>query len=278
VRFGLRSSRWKALGAAVIATGSLSVVVPSPAAAEDITKFCQPLTEFGTFDRVVYERNTREWLSLFLGTNFIAWPQVRAVAFAFIDDRHGATRWEFGINNAVAQAFASHADTLPVHQQAADEVLRYVQQNRPRLTRARPERTLNFSTIVPEMGVNGPGLDLNFSDATTVAGFLAGGHHSGSDVWGEDKRWFTGTATLKSTWDPQDYLPTNVALTLKLRLRVLDTFDFCPGAPGGFFAQYLTIPLSRLEATGRATDQGMSLTSMMPDVVGDVTYIYRLEI
>jgi hypothetical protein len=56
-----------------------------------------------------------------------------------------------------------------------------------------------------------------------------------------------------------------------LHYYVVDTIDFCPGASGGWFAEWLTTSMSRWEASGISGDVTFDLEFEAPDLVGEIT-------
>ncbi len=101
---------------------------------------------------------------------------------------------------------------------------------------------MNFTDVLSSGDLTD--LPMNFTDpANRIPGFIAGGVGKDQSDAGDDVRNANGK-----------FIVTNLGLdTIKVRAAfvfdVLDAVDFCPGNPGGFFAQFLTIDLSRLEAT-----------------------------
>ena len=83
----------------------------------------------------------------------------------------------------------------------------------------------------------------------TLPGLIAGGI-SPSDA-GPDTRSVSGKVLMLRTVENGK---TIVKLRTKLRFVVRDAIDFCPGNPGSSLAQSITIPMSRLEASGFAYD------------------------
>jgi hypothetical protein len=93
---------------------------------------------------------------------------------------------------------------------------------------------------------------INYSNPFSVAGHIAGGISS-SDA-GDDYRKITyANVTLEKTT-----LPFNVASYVNVELfphyEVFDAIDFCPGDCGSPAEQKVTVPMSRLEASGAAYD------------------------
>jgi hypothetical protein len=92
---------------------------------------------------------------------------------------------------------------------------------------------------------------INYSNPLSVAGHIAG--NIGSSAAGDDYRKITyGNVTLEKT-----VLLGNtgyVSVELTPRYEVFDAIDFCPGDCGSYAEQWVTIPMSRLEASGAAYD------------------------
>ena len=75
----------------------------------------------------------------------------------------------------------------------------------------------------------------------------------GSSAAGDDYRKITyGNVTLEKTvlFGNTGY----VSVELTPRYEVFDAIDFCPGDCGSYAEQWVTIPMSRLEASGAAYD------------------------
>lgn len=89
-----------------------------------------------------------------------------------------------------------------------------------------------------------------FGDVFTIPGLIAGGV-SGSAA-GKDSRSVSGKVQFLRTTDAAGN--TKVQMRTRFRFVVSDAIDFCPGGMGGLLARFVTIPLSRLEASGWAYD------------------------
>jgi hypothetical protein len=104
------------------------------------------------------------------------------------------------------------------------------------------------------------------SPATTIPGNIAGGIGEGDAS--KDTRAVSGSITIDVAPGPSDADTTGVIVNNNFIFFCHDTIDFCPGNPGGFFAQSLvTVDMSRLEATGERFGP-----SFAGDVPFDVTY------
>lgn len=92
---------------------------------------------------------------------------------------------------------------------------------------------------------------INYSNPLSVAGHIAGG--IGSSDAGDDYRSITSASvSLERT----ELIGSTGYVTVGLtpHYEVFDTVDFCPGDCGSPAEQVITIPMSRLEASGEAYD------------------------
>ncbi|MEZ5039259.1 MAG: hypothetical protein R2828_05190 [Saprospiraceae bacterium] len=92
---------------------------------------------------------------------------------------------------------------------------------------------------------------INFSNPFDIPGHIAGGVSGG--VLGMDSRELKGSISVFREVDGSGNL-LNLKLRSNFEFEVMDTVDFCPGGIGAGIEQVLTIPLSRLEASGEAWD------------------------
>ncbi|MEO8353230.1 MAG: hypothetical protein ABI680_15990, partial [Chthoniobacteraceae bacterium] len=101
---------------------------------------------------------------------------------------------------------------------------------------------LPFRTIFSEKELLD--LPMKFGDpATRIPGLIAGGFGKNSSDAGDDVRNVDGQFRVTNQGGD------TFRLQAKFFFDVQDCVDFCPGAPGGFLAQKITIPISQLEAT-----------------------------
>lgn len=156
--------------------------------------------------------------------------------------------------NRIANAFKADERHAP----AEDAVLNWVRSQLratvlPRLARV-PSVTLTFD----ELGVPGnlrapvPNYDNN---AFTVAANLAGG--IGTSDFGTDSRALGGSLTFEKQVDPTNRMWCTIRVRGEFEWVIRDGIDFCPGNAGNVMQEAVTIPMSRLEATGLAKDVGL---------------------
>ncbi len=93
--------------------------------------------------------------------------------------------------------------------------------------------------------------NVNFSNPFNIPGHVAGG--TGGWDSGSDSRWVSGNVKIMRQTD-ENGVTTKLLLMPDFQYRVVDAIDFIPGQPGSGLEQVLTIPLSRLEASGWAHD------------------------
>lgn len=109
--------------------------------------------------------------------------------------------------------------------------------------------TVPLSTFVGNDPLN---IDhVEFQNPFNIPGHVAGG--TGGWDTGSDARWVSGNVKIFRMTDSSG-ATTKLFLVPDFRFRVVDAIDFIPGQPGTGLEQVLTIPLSRLEASGWAHD------------------------
>ena len=103
---------------------------------------------------------------------------------------------------------------------------------------------------------------IDFNNPFDIPGHIAGG--AGESRFGPDTRKLSGHISVFREVD-DDGNTTKIKLKSKFTFVVKDGVDFCPGNMGAGYEQLLTLPLSRLEATGMAWDVGITVTYDMPE-------------
>ena len=94
--------------------------------------------------------------------------------------------------------------------------------------------------------------DVVWADPFDLPANIAG--ESGSSDAGPDTRRLSGTVRFLRTADDSGRV-TGVRVEPRFHLTVRDAIDFCPGNLGACWQTLFTVPLSRLEASGRAYDR-----------------------
>jgi hypothetical protein len=152
-------------------------------------------------------------------------------------------------SSQIVQAFIKHPDTLVRQLGLIGAIERSLSSKCPSLP-AFVWTDVELKDLLPEAERN---LPFVFSGTLTIPGLIAGG--TGSSDAGPDSRGLSGKIQLLRT--TLNGVTNSVLMRTRLRFLVRDAIDFCPGGPGamgGPMARFVTIPLSRLEASGLAYD------------------------
>lgn len=97
---------------------------------------------------------------------------------------------------------------------------------------------------------------INYSNPASIAGHIAGG--IGRSDAGDDYRTVWGNVTLEKV--PLIGSTGYVSVEPTLHYEVFDAVDFCPGDCGSPAEKKVTVPMSRLEASGEAYDVPFKVT------------------
>lgn len=166
-----------------------------------------------------------------------------------------------GAGNVIVDGFRTDPETVRHQLLLYAEIARAVGRT-PEATIPRPGATytsppLELGTLLPQTSLI---RTINYTDPhLRIPGNIAGGTGvigTGSSDAGPDLRLFTGSVRIMRTGTSPGAPELKLAI-INLQLQVIDAVDFCPGAPGGSWAQEFTIPMSRLEAT--ATENAYDL-------------------
>ncbi|HKC65443.1 MAG TPA: DUF4157 domain-containing protein [Pyrinomonadaceae bacterium] len=98
---------------------------------------------------------------------------------------------------------------------------------------------------------------INYSNPLSIAGHIAGGIGS-SDAGPDYRKVLWGNVMLEKT--PLIGSTGYVRVETTLHYEVFDAVDFCPGDCGSKAEQNITVPMSRLEASGEAYDVPFKVT------------------
>jgi hypothetical protein len=161
-------------------------------------------------------------------------------------------------SDKIAQAF--QRDNR--HEPAEDAVFRHAWSRSsawlPRLA-TQSSVQLSFNDLEVPQSLRRPVPDYD-NDAFTVAANLAGGIGdmvTPDSDFGPDYRELDGTITVSNSPDPTNRLMSRIFMSGDFMWTVHDAIDFCPGNAGNGLQESLTIPMSRLEASGVAKDVGL---------------------
>ena len=119
--------------------------------------------------------------------------------------------------------------------------------------------TLTFDDLGVPQALRRPVPDYD-NNAFTVAANLAGGVGDGvtpDSDFGPDFRELGGTITLTNQPISGSRLISRIFMSGDFLWTIHDAIDFCPGNAGNGLQESLTIPMSRLEASGVAKDVGL---------------------
>jgi|GEM_PF-6858759 len=143
-------------------------------------------------------------------------------------------------SSSVVQAFMIDPETVKHANTILDSVAARA--------RSMPEAKLSVPGTSGPFDIPKQKLDMHFENpATEIPGNIAGGPDPlGSDA-GPDERFVVGKFVISRTGDDPKHMTKEIVAILDFT--ILDCVDLCPGGPGGWAAQRMTIPMSRLEAT-----------------------------
>lgn len=230
-----------------------------PASEEDRTRsrqpgqFCQPYA-WWEYPTAIQER--LELLATLPATATATFgsSEVGAIWGAFLLGGTPTRRSYLSPSSSIVQGFATAEVSVQAHQAVVDQAIDRLRSMSPS---APPNREIEMpiGELLPSTD-----LDINWSNPFDIPGHIAGGQSGGAG--GADTRQVRGSIFVTREVDGQGNT-TDVVVRTDLSFFVNDTVDFCPGGAGAGFEQVLTIPLSRLEATGPA---------WAADVPFDVTY------
>jgi hypothetical protein len=215
--------------------------------------FCQPYLTPG--DAASAEARIRSWYlpqeSRLYGANS------RALYDSYLSRRPGDSLAPVEFNVAgsdVVSSFAESGDT----DDDQDEILDLIG---ARLSRAPgPLRDNVPTTMSVENFLSRAELDnrpINYSNPFSIAGHIAGGIGS-SDAGADYRKVLWGNVTLERI--PLILSTAYVHAQTTLHYEVFDAIDFCPGDCGSRLEQLVTVPMSRLEASGEAYDVPFKVT------------------
>jgi hypothetical protein len=180
-------------------------------------------------------------------------PEVASLYESFLDRSPGASlapRIFSGEGSYIVRAFKGSGDTEDDMDAVIDLVGARLDRAPGPPLRDNVPRTMSLANFLSASEMNNR--PINYSNPLSVAGHIAGG--IGDSDAGPDYRKITyANVTLEKTtlFGSTGY----VTVELIPNYEVFDAIDFCPGDCGSWFEQRITIPMSRLEASGAAYDQ-----------------------
>lgn len=149
----------------------------------------------------------------------------------------------------VVRAFKSSEDTTDDHDAVVEMVGNRLSMAPPGSLRDDVQTRMSLDNFMSKFEMeNRP---INYTNPFSVAGHIAGG--IGSSEAGDDQRKIIkGNVTLERV--PLVGSTGYVKVDVSLKYEIFDAIDFCPGDCGSSAEQLITVPMSRLEAHGRAFD------------------------
>jgi hypothetical protein len=219
--------------------------------------FCQPYPT--PADAASAEATIRSWYLPQEGRKFGA--NSRALYESYLNRRPGDSLAPVEFNTPgsdIVSSFAESGDTASDQDAILDLI-------GARLSLAPgPLRDYIPTTMSVENFLSRAELDyrpINYSNAFSIAGHIAGGIGS-SDAGADYRKVLWGNVTLERI--PLIGSTGYVHVETTLHYEVFDAIDFCPGDCGSPAEQLVTVPMSRLEASGEAYDVPFKVT-FVPD-------------
>jgi len=151
-------------------------------------------------------------------------------------------------SSEIVQGFVNSRTTQERQNELADIILGTFRNRCPQLPRPNVWVDIPITRYLSTGDRNYP---IDFNQVFEIPGNIAGG--VGSSDAGPDFRRVSGTVSFRRIMDNTGNT-TDVIMRTNFCFLVRDAVDFCPGQPGAGIEQHITVPLSRLEASGFAYD------------------------
>jgi hypothetical protein len=183
-------------------------------------------------------------------------PQSRGLYESYLNRKPGESLAPVESNDPASDLVSSFAESWDTKNDQ-DAIIDLIGNRLPRAPRPLRDNTPTVMSI--ENFLSPPEVDdrpINYSNPLAIAGHIAGG--IGSSDAGNDYRKVWGNATLEKV--PLIGSTGYVKVETTLHYEVVDAIDFCPGDCGSRAEQAVTVPLSRLEASGEAYDVPYKVT------------------
>jgi uncharacterized protein DUF4157 len=212
----------------------------------DDPNFCKP---YGSYQEVILAQQLLRAAYLPLDEAKFG-ANSRSLFERFLSRRRGDSLTPVVFEDPASDVVQSFADSWTTSDDQ-DEIIDMVGERLDRAGQLQPDvdTTMSLANFLPPYILdNRP---MNFSNPLSIAGHIAGG--IGSSDAGPDRRSIAyGNVMLTKT--PLLGSAGYVRVETFLNYEVRDAVDFCPGDCGSPAEQWITIPMSRLEATGEAYD------------------------
>lgn len=174
------------------------------------------------------------------------------------------------ISNEFAMDFTNSTDTIATTRLLVKTLEDSIKSSPPIFPPGASAVTVNLTDVLSEGALNQILTQLVFTNIFEVPGLIAGGigiNQSACPVGAipssqDDARLAEGTITVGKNMDGSLSILPSITFTVK------DTLDFCPGNCGGSFAQILTVPMSRWEASLISGDVPFIVRFPAPSLTG----------
>jgi hypothetical protein len=209
---------------------------------DNIGNFCQPYGSRAEA-RQIRECLLRSYIPLLSN---VFGSEVGSLWRSYLNRRHGASLRPQLFSSPSSRIVQGFVASRTIHQRQRELLERIKQSLRASCPQLPANQYIEFSVnrfLSPE-DLEYP---INFSGAVEIPGHIAGG--VGSSDAGPDSRRVQGSVFFYRSADDSGRT-TGIRIETNFNFVVRDAIDFCLGQPGGEMEQMLTIPLSRLEATG----------------------------
>jgi hypothetical protein len=220
---------------------------------DDPGSFCTPYTSRAE----VYAAKTYLWASLIPAATGMFGTDVAGLWRQYLSSPSSGYR-TFANGSNIANAFAQ----CEVIQQYSETLMSLATTRLDRFN-TQPANTwvdVPIGVVFTPDEINFP---VNFNNPFDIPGHIAGGV-SGS-AFGSDSRQLKGhLSVFRETDDTGNTI--GYQLKSKFEFEVRDAVDFCPGGIGAGLEQVLTVPLSRLEASGQAFDVPFIVQFNLPEI------------
>lgn len=203
-----------------------------------IGAFCQPY-EWWEYPQAARDKAFLIGALPAVSTGMFGTTEVGAIWLQFVAGGSPSRRSYATPGNPIVEGFRMAEVTSREHDTVLGEIESAVAASPPALAGGETEVPVSSLGITTSRSIN-------WSNPYDIPGHLAGGQSGGAG--GADTRTVQGSVFLSQATQADG--STSLVMRSDVEFVVNDTVDFCPGGAGSGLEQALTVPLSRLEATG----------------------------